>query len=221
MPIVSPSMGLAIWNLQGDLYNHDQLADNMAKIDFHDHAPGRGQQIGTEGIKDNSITAAKMATGANAIQNGSITPAKFATLPATKVYKSTVTTLLNGSETTLTFDSEHFDNANIHDTSTNTDRLTVPENGLYMITASIETNATPLTGVLRVAFYRNGTTDVLARSSMSPNAVSHTLSTFTRLVTGDYVIARVLNTTGASVNVLAGVAASEALNDFGMIWMAP
>lgn len=221
MPIVSPSMGLAIWNLPGDLYNHDQQADNMAKIDFHDHAPGRGQQIGTEGIKDNSITAAKMATGANAIQNGSITPAKFATLPAAKAYKSTVTTLLNGSETTLTFDSEHFDNANLHDTSSNTDRLTAPENGLYTITASIETNATPLTGVLRIAFYRNGTTDVLARSSMSPNAVSHTLSTFTRLVAGDYVIARVLNTTGASVNVLAGAAVSEALNDFGMVWLAP
>ncbi len=221
MSIVSPSMGLAIWNLPGDLYNHDQQADNMAKIDFHDHAPGRGQQIGTEGLKDGAITAAKIAPGANAIQNGSITPAKFATLPAAKAYKSTVTTLTNGTETTLIFDAEHFDNANLHDTSSNTDRLTASVNGLYLLTASIETNATPLTGVLRVAFYRNGTTDVLARSSMSPNAVSHTLSSFTRLVANDYVICRVLNTTGASVNIIAGTVASEALNDFGMIWLAP
>lgn len=221
MPIVSPNMGLAIWNLPGDLYNHDQQADNMAKLDFHDHGPGRGVQIGSEGIKDGAITAAKMAPGADSIQNGSITPLKFATLPAAKVYKSTVTSLANGTETTLTFDSERFDNSNLHDTSANTDRLVSPTTGLYLITASIETNATPLTGVLRVAFYKNGTTDVIARSSMSPNAVSHTLSTFARLVTGDYVICRVLNTTGASVNVIAGNATSEALNDFGMIWMAP
>lgn len=221
MPTVSPNMGLAIWNLATDLYNHDQLADNFAKLDFHDHAPGRGLQIGTEGIKDGAITAAKMAEGANSIQNGSITPAKFATLPAAKAYKTTVTTLSNGVETTLTFDAEHFDNNNVHDTSANTDRLVAPVSGLYMITASVETNAAPVTGVLRLAFYRNGTTDVLARGSMSPNAVSHTLSTFTRLVVGDYVICRVLNTTGSSVNILAGTAASEAINDFGMIWMAP
>lgn len=221
MAIVSPNMGLAIWNLQTDLYNHDQQADNMAKIDFHDHGPGRGPQIGTEGIKDGAITAAKMAPGADSIQNGSITPLKFATLPAAKVYKSTVTTLANGSESTLTFDSERFDNANLHDTSVNTDRLVSPTTGLYLITCSIETNAAPLTGVLRIAFYKNGTVNALARSSMAPNAVSHTLSTYARLVTGDYVIARVLNTTGASVNILAGTAAAEAANDFGMVWMAP
>lgn len=221
MPIVSPNMGLAIWNLQSDLYNHDQQADNMAKLDFHDHGPGRGVQIGSEGIKDGAIIASKMAPGADSIQNGSITPLKFATLPAAKVYKSTVTTLVNGAETTLTFDSERFDNSNLHDTSANTDRLTSPITGLYLITASIETNATPLTGVLRLAFYKNGTTDVIARSSMSPNAVSHTLSTFARLVANDYVICRVLNTTGASVNILAGSPTSEALNDFGQLWMAP
>lgn len=221
MSIVSPNMGLAIWNLVDDHYNHDQLADNFAKLDFHDHAPGRGLQIGTEGIQDGAVTAAKMAPGADSIQNGSITPVKFATLPAAKVYRGSVTSLSNGVETSLVFDSEHFDNSNLHDTGSNTDRLTSPTTGLYMITASIETNASPLTGVLRLAFYKNGTTDSLGRSSMSPNAVSHTLTTFARLAASDYVICRVLNTTGSSVNVIAGTSASEALNDFGMLWMAP
>ncbi len=221
MSIISPKMGLAIWNLLDDLYNHDQQADNMLKLDFHDHAPGRGEQIPTEGIKDGAITAAKMAPGANSIQDGSITPVKFATLPAAKVYKSSVMTLPNTLETTMTFDSEHFDNSNLHDTSSLTERLTCPTTGLYLITASIQTNVAPVTGVLRLGFYKNGTTDHLARSSMSPNAVSHTLTTFARLTVGDYVIACVLNTTGGSVNVLAGSSTSESLNDFGMIWLAP
>jgi hypothetical protein len=214
-------MGLAIWNLISDRYNHDQQADNMAKIDFHDHSPGRGIQIGSEGIKDGAITAIKIAPGADSIQNGSITTLKFASLPGAKVYKSSVTTLANGIETTLTFDSEHFDNSNLHDTGVNTNRLTIPAPGIYMITSSIQTNATPLTGILRLAFYKNGIVDSLARSSMSPNAVSHTLTSFVKLVAGDYVVARVLNTTGASVNILAGTAGSESLNDFGAVWLTP
>lgn len=221
MAQVSPMMGLSIWNLVSDLYNHDQLADNMAKLDFHDHSPGRGVQVPTEGIKDGSITAAKMAPGANSIQDGSITTPKFATLPAAKVYNSAVTACLNGSETTLLFDSERFDNSNIHDTGANTDRLTVPVPGLYMITASIESSVVPTTGLIRLGVYKNGIVNGLANSSMSPNAVRHTVSTFTRLAQGDYVVARVLNTTGATINIIIGSPVAENLNDFGMVWLAP
>lgn len=221
MAQVSPNLGLSIWNLVSDLYNHDQQADNMAKIDFHDHAPGRGIQIPTEGIKDGAITALKMAPGANSIQDGSITPSKFATMPAAKVYNSVASSCISGVETTLLFDSERFDNNNIHDTGVNTERLVVSTPGLYMITMSIESNVPPTTGLIRSSIYKNGIVNSLARSSMSPNAIGHTLTTFARLAQSDYVMARVLNTTGATINVVIGSATSENLNDFGLVWLAP
>ena len=46
----SAKLGLGIWNLLLDPYDHEQLADNWAKVDAHDHSPGRGVLIPTEGI---------------------------------------------------------------------------------------------------------------------------------------------------------------------------
>lgn len=61
MAFTSAKMGLRIWNLLTDLYDHAQLADNWAKVDYHDHSPGKGVQIPTEGIADGAVTAAKLA----------------------------------------------------------------------------------------------------------------------------------------------------------------
>lgn len=51
----SPKLGLRIWNLLLDPYDHEQLADNWAKVDAHDHSPGRGVLIPTEGIAFEAI----------------------------------------------------------------------------------------------------------------------------------------------------------------------
>lgn len=63
MAVTTPNLGLRIWNDLSDAFDHDQLADNFAKIDFHDHSPGRGQPIPVEGLADGSITSDKFATG--------------------------------------------------------------------------------------------------------------------------------------------------------------
>src|ERR1019366_2888025 len=51
----SSKLGLRIWNLLLDPYDHEQLADNWAKVDAHDHSPGRGVLIPTEGIAKEAI----------------------------------------------------------------------------------------------------------------------------------------------------------------------
>lgn len=56
-------MGLSVWNHLTDPYDHAQLADNFSKLDFHDHTPGRGVLIPTEGIAPEAITADKIAPG--------------------------------------------------------------------------------------------------------------------------------------------------------------
>ena len=63
MALTTPKMVLKVWNLLTDPYDHDQLADNWAKVDQHDHTTNRGVQIPTEGIFDGAITSAKLATG--------------------------------------------------------------------------------------------------------------------------------------------------------------
>lgn len=62
MALLSTKMSLRLWTDLNDLYSHDQLADNFSKLDFHDHSPGRGNQIPTEGIFDGAVTGAKLDT---------------------------------------------------------------------------------------------------------------------------------------------------------------
>jgi hypothetical protein len=54
-------MGLRVWNLLLDDYDHEQLANNWAKVDAHDHSPGRGVLIPTEGIANEAISYGLLA----------------------------------------------------------------------------------------------------------------------------------------------------------------
>lgn len=82
MPDISTNMGLRVWDQTSDLYDHDQLADNWYKVDLHDHTPGRGIQIPTEGIEDAAITSDKLAStlaiDTAQIANNAVTSAKIA-----------------------------------------------------------------------------------------------------------------------------------------------
>jgi hypothetical protein len=60
MALLTPKMSLRLWEQLQDPYSHDQLADNFSKIDFHDHTPGRGNQVPTEGLFDGSVTGVKL-----------------------------------------------------------------------------------------------------------------------------------------------------------------
>lgn len=80
MATTSPNLGLKIWNLLTDPYDHAQLADNWAKVDEHDHSSGKGKQIPTGGIADGAVTAAKIDPSALptlALDDASVTTAKL------------------------------------------------------------------------------------------------------------------------------------------------
>lgn len=61
--LISPAMGLNVWNQSSDPYSHNDLANNFLKLDQHDHSGGRGIQISTAGIANNAVTTAKIAPG--------------------------------------------------------------------------------------------------------------------------------------------------------------
>jgi hypothetical protein len=63
MGFTTQKMGLHIWNLQTDPYDHQQLADNFMRVEYHDHSAGRGVQIPTEGLADGAVTPVKLSAG--------------------------------------------------------------------------------------------------------------------------------------------------------------
>lgn len=224
MALIGPNIGIAVWNEQTDHYNHDQLADNFMKVEFHDHSPGRGMQIPTEGLQDGAVTAAKLAPGSNAIEDASITTAKIALLPKVKAYSSIQTSCANNVWTDLPFDLERYDSAgSMHSTSTATNLLVAPVAGTYHITVSVQCSSTPIptTGQFQLAIYKNGITYGLAKGNLPANATAGTLSATAQLAFQDNVRVQAFNSTGGAIVISAGGATSESVNDFGMVWVAP
>lgn len=61
MASIEAYMGLRVWDQLSDKFDHDQLAQNWAKVGAHDHTSGKGTQIPTGGIADQAVTNAKIA----------------------------------------------------------------------------------------------------------------------------------------------------------------
>lgn len=84
--ITTPGMGLTAWNSPTDIYSNTQLATNWAKVDQHNHAPGKGVPIPADGIAPGAITTEKFAPGAFdtlEIPDGSVSTAKVVDLAIT------------------------------------------------------------------------------------------------------------------------------------------
>lgn len=76
--------------------------------------------------------------------------------PNCSAYNSTGQTITTGTVTALTFDSEQYDTASMHSTSSNTSRITVPSAGKYQLVAQVlfDINST---GRRLFNFRKNGT----------------------------------------------------------------
>lgn len=55
-----PEMDLIAWDQTSDDYDHTEQADNWAKVNSHNHSPGQGVLIPTDGIEDGAITSDKL-----------------------------------------------------------------------------------------------------------------------------------------------------------------
>lgn len=58
---VTGNMGLTIWDLPDDQFNHSLLANNLQAIDQHTHEAGKGPQIPSGGIANSAVITAKIA----------------------------------------------------------------------------------------------------------------------------------------------------------------
>jgi hypothetical protein len=118
--------------------------------------------------------------------------------------------------TSLTFNSERWDTANLHETATNSGRLKAPVAGKYYIFASI-TWETPIgSGLWGLRLHLNGKTVIAEQTLPNTGAsfrISMSVGTLYALNAGDYVEAQVFQNNGNPLLIRSIAATSP---EFGM-----
>lgn len=120
-----------------------------------------------------------------------------------RVYNNADISVANGALVALTFNTERFDTDTIHDTGTNTGRLTCKTAGVYLITANIAFDVNS-TGHRDVYLRVNGTT-IMAATVQPALALAGNIivcSTHYSLAVNDYVEVVVYQNSGGALNVL-------------------
>lgn len=130
----------------------------------------------------------------------------FPLQPRVLCYKSGNQTITDGAGfTSLSFDSEVYDVGGLHDTSTNSQRITIVEDGVYQFGATVVW-AAEAGGTRSAQFQKNGSTILAYSDLQSPEAQALTqvvLSPPVALVATDYVQLNVaLVNAGANVAVV-------------------
>lgn len=133
-------------------------------------------------------------------------PGSFASAQA---YHSATQSLSSGAWTSLSLNSEDFDNGSCHDLVTNNSRLTVPasQGGVYILIAFIEF-AGAAGGVRGLRFAKNGSNigPMFWQQELNESTIGNGCSgaIFQSLSAGDYVEVQAFQDTGGALNVLAG-----------------
>jgi len=125
--------------------------------------------------------------------------AVFTTWSAARVKKAAAQSITTSTWTDLVFDTEPFDTDGYHDNSTNTDRLTVSTDGLYLVIGNPIFGAVIGSGRVVGRLEKNST--VIAQAEMPVGAAQYpatSISMFVSCVGGDYFQLGVYQTSGSS-----------------------
>ena len=124
-------------------------------------------------------------------------------MPHVRAFNSAAISIPNAAFTAVTLNSERWDTGTAteqHSTSSNTDRLTCRQTGLYVIGANIEWDFSAA-GERIVSFILNGTTEIArVRSAPSAGETAQNINTQYRLTSGDYVNCQVFQNSGGTIN---------------------
>lgn len=115
-----------------------------------------------------------------------------------RVYNDANIVVASGSWVAVTFNSETFDDYGMHDTGSNTERLTIPagqNDATYKISASLTFNAAAMNHLI---IRKNGT-DTIASRWVTTGALYWTITAQDRLSAGDYVEVCVYSVSGVTV----------------------
>lgn len=118
-----------------------------------------------------------------------------------RVTNSVSVTISNSSSAVIPFDTERFDDNDIHDTVTNNSRLTVQVDGRYFIIAQIRWDSNS-TGIRGINILLNGSLSLsqVQADAASASTMQH-VSTVYNLDVDDYVEVSVFQTSGGNLDV--------------------
>jgi hypothetical protein len=123
----------------------------------------------------------------------------------------------NNTDVTLSFDSERWDTAGLHDAGT-PQRLTIPQAGKYLVFCHLSWK-TQGGGSRLVSIVRNGDL-VIATDNEQGDPAHHTeltVSTAWGFAAGDYVEVHVAQDSGTTVNIAANPPGLASALEFGMV----
>lgn len=134
-------------------------------------------------------------------------PTSLSNPPACQVYHQQPQSIANNTLTTLAFNTEMYDTDTMHDITTNNGRITFTTAGIYIVTLNCTwKNTTAATGD-RIAQIRKNATTVLAYESKRAGGADllhgHSICIEISVAAADYVEARVQQTSGAALNIIA------------------
>jgi hypothetical protein len=209
--ITSPNLGLKIWNLTTDKYDHAQQADNWAKVDEHDHSGNKGVQIPTAGIKDGAITSSKLDPAAipsltladlsvttAKLADGSVTNAKLATnsVQTTNIVDGTIASadLATNSVTTIKIAANAVDSTKLASDGAVDGNRAVQTNHIRdnQVTADkLSSQVATYSGISQTSNARRGKLSIVTNETWAG-----TPGTFSSLPTADTITTQVVPTDG-------------------------
>ena len=137
--------------------------------------------------------------------------------PSCRVYNSAAISITtSGTAQALTFNSERYDTDTMHDTATNTGRITIKTAGLYVVFALVEF-ASNATGYRQAYIRLNGTTVIAAQSGPAATSLGTELNPtcIYKFAVNDYIEVLVAQLSGGALNVNAG---GNFTPEFGATW---
>lgn len=125
-------------------------------------------------------------------------------VPACRAIRTTNQSIATATSTAISFDSESFDTAAMHDTSVNTSRVTFTIAGIYQVSGTVMF-ASNATNSRDVWLQLNGTTRIAeaATTANSTDVWACSLSTLVKVAANEYVELLVFQTSGGNLNALA------------------
>jgi hypothetical protein len=118
--------------------------------------------------------------------------------------KSAVQAVANATDTAITWNTEDYDTSAFHDTTTNTDRITIPAGkaGYYLIEARVSFAANA-TGIRSVTVKKNGSTAVCGADLNNQGSSASAVLIQSRVISAavaDYFHLNAYQTSGGSLN---------------------
>ena len=159
-----------------------------------------------------STADARLAVGTNGqtlvADSSTATGLKWATASSTptasgcQLRKSADQNITNNTLTTLTFDAEDFDTNSYHSLVTNTERITVPSTGYYLVNLQVMF-ATNTSGYRQIGLFKNGTR-LNYQNAFATNGSTEAINVFNlmlSLTASDYLEIKVIQNSGGGVFV--------------------